>query len=792
LNLSPRASELVLALLAQLRKEYQDGCRDRYQVDRLLERWQLATEELETAESRRLVQCLRPLLRGYHGLGMGERQHSLVEAGQDLGRLVGQEKTARPAAQVALPAAGKANLELDSDAMYLKGVGPSIGARLHKLGIHNVRDLILHLPRRWEDRTQIRPIGTLRPGAAEAVAGKLGAMRSKSPKRGMTIAQFPLRDATGTVWLTWFNQPYALKGLQEGQSVLAFGKVEENFGELQINAPELEIGDERIHVGRIVPVYPLTGNLSQKWLRKVLFAAVPTYAPKLTDPIPVAVRQSQQFPDKGRAVLAYHWPPSFAERDQARRRLSFEELFLLQMELAQQRHEHQQEPRQTFFQLDQPLLETFLERLPFPPTGAQLRVMHEILGDLERGHPMNRLLQGDVGAGKTVLAAFAAWCAFRSGFQSAIMAPTEILAEQHFQKLTQMLEPAGIRCARLSGSQKKSEKKKVYAALAEGSVDLVVGTHALIQEGVEFHSLGVVVVDEQHKFGVMQRTVLRQKGRNPDLLVMTATPIPRTLALTLYGDLEVSRLDELPPGRQPIHSESVPFSERKRVYEEIRAQIREGRQAYIICPLVEETEKVEATAAVEEAEILRTRVFPEFSVGLLHGRMKAAEKDAVMQDFRDLKHHILISTTVIEVGVDVPNATVMLVQDANRFGLAQLHQLRGRVGRGQHASRCIFMGDAKSEDSARRLKAIARLSDGFDVAEEDLQIRGPGDFYGLRQSGFPELKVADLLRDQDLLGLARTEATRILEQDPELRRPEHFELRLALESRVAGRAELVH
>jgi len=793
LTLSPRAQELAEALVVQLRKEYQDGCRDRYQVDRLVQRWQVAVDELEPAEGRRLTQSIRPLLRGYHGLGMGERQHTLVETGQDLARLAGIERKPKPPAKtVAPPPALKGNLELDSEVMYLKGVGPAAGARLNKLGIQTVRDLILHLPRRWEDRTTIRPISSLRPGAVETVQGKLGTLKTKSPRRGMTISEFPLSDGTGTVYLTWFNQPHSIKALQPGSQVTAVGKVEENFGQLQINTPELETGEEQIQAGRIVPVYPLTGSMSQKWLRKVLFQAVPSYAPKLPDPLPEHILQRHSFPRKGPAVVEFHWPGDFARRDWARRRLAYEELFMVQMELAEQRKDREQEPRLLSFRLDKPLLESFLERLPFSPTGAQSRVMAQILQDLGRDVPMNRLLQGDVGSGKTVVAAFAAWCGFQSGYQAAIMAPTEILAEQHFHKLSEMLEPAGMRCARLSGSQKKAEKRRVYEGLANHTIDLVVGTHALIQEGVEFSKLGVVVVDEQHKFGVMQRTVLRQKGHNPDLLVMTATPIPRTLALTLYGDLEVSQLDELPPGRQPIQSESVPFSERMRIYSEIRQQIQEGRQVYIICPLVEETEKIEATAAVEEAEVLRTHVFKEYSVGLLHGRMKGADKEKVMQDFRNGVHQILISTTVIEVGVDVPNATIMLIQDANRFGLAQLHQLRGRVGRGKHASRCIFMGDAKSEDSARRLKAIARLSDGFDVAEEDLQIRGPGDFYGLRQSGFPEFKVADLLRDQELLEVARRDAEQIMREDPTLEHSDHRHLRQALESRQMRSAELVH
>jgi len=419
-------------------------------------------------------------------------------------------------------------------------------------------------------------------------------------------------------------------------------------------------------------------------------------------------------------------------------------------------------------------------------------VAHEVVEDLLSKTPMNRLLQGDVGSGKTAVAAFAAWSAIRQGYQAAIMAPTEILAEQHFQKLRVLLEPAGIRLAFLSGSVKKKKKDEVKRQLAAHEVDLAVGTHALIQPDVEFARLSLVVVDEQHKFGVMQRTVLRQKGykHNPDLLVMTATPIPRTLALTVHGELEVSRLDELPPGRQPIKSEYVRFSKRKRIYEEIRTEISQGRQTYIICPLVEESEAIEATSATEEYKAIAESVFPEFSVGLLHGRMKAADKEKVMEEFRQGQHQILVSTTVIEVGVDVPNATIMLVQDANRFGLSQLHQLRGRVGRGAHSSRCIFMADAKSQEGRRRLEAIAKLSDGFEVAEEDLQIRGPGDYYGLRQSGFPEFQVADLTRDLLLLEQAQADAKFLLERDPSL--SDFSNLRQCLRLRAERTAELVH
>ncbi len=796
-------SEGIEALLKALRWEYADGCRDRRNLDRYIDHWKLQAEStLPTSRVRELFSILRPLLRGYATLSMGERQHTIVSVGQQLkarlpnpnAETSGESSAPKSGHTTGFPPAGKPTMDLEGDVKFLKGVGPQAGARLHKLGIRTVYELIMHLPRRWEDRSTFRTIAELRSGAVETVRGTLGPFRTQNPKPGVTVVKAPLSDATGSLWLTWFNQPHIGKGYTVGEKLTATGKVELSFSEWQMSSPEVEKSAETVHAGRIVPVYPLTNNVQQKWVRRVQYQAVPTYAPKLIDPLPESVIQRHGFPGKAVSVLEMHWPRNFELREKARRRLAYEELFFLQMELVKQKQNRELEPRTLEYPqcLNGELIERFLEILPFPPTGAQSRLFREIQQDLLRNTPMNRLLQGDVGSGKTVVAAFASWCAIQHGYQAAIMAPTEILSEQHAIKLDAMLAPLGIVVARLSGSLKKSEKRKVCERLVAGEINLLVGTHALIQDSVEFHRLGMVVVDEQHKFGVMQRTTLRQKGENPDLLVMTATPIPRTLALTLYGDLEVSRLDELPPGRQPIISESVPFSERRRVYEEIRDQINEGRQAYIICPLIEENEMVEATAAVEEAGVLQTKIFPEFKVGLLHGRMKGSEKEAIMEAFRCGELHILISTTVIEVGVDVPNATFMLVQDANRFGLAQLHQLRGRVGRGKHASRCVFMGDTRSQESAKRLRAIAKLSDGFEVAEEDLQIRGPGDYYGLRQSGFPEFKVADLLRDQDLLALARKDCQAILEADPDLLAPEHSLLKNALEQKTEKVAELVH
>ena len=793
-GLSPRGRRMAARMADYLRQEYRDGCRDRRNLEGLVQLLGDRADTLPPAEGRTLMRAVRPLF-GYADLSAGERQHRVVQVGRELARLADPEQAPPPPPQASAtrPPAGVATLNLRAEVQYLKGVGPKLGVLLGNMGVKTMGDLLTHFPRRWEDRTRTTAVAMLRHEALEVVRGRLGASTEKKPRPGLTLLQATLTDATGSLLLTWFNQKNALRKLKVGQTVVAFGKVERTRFGVQMLSPEVE-PEEGVPVvtGRIVPVYPLTGKLPQNWLRKLQFQVVPTYAPLAPEPLPAWLRQQHDFLPRAEALVDYHWPTSHPALETARRRLAFEELFLLQVQVAQRRQELQAEPRAHFYGELGELVEPFLERMPFPPTGAQRRVFGEILEDLAREHPMNRLLQGDVGSGKTMVAAFAAFVAIRNGYQAALMAPTEILAEQHFKKLEELLAPAGIRVARLQGSMTRKGKQQACELLARHEVDLIVGTHALIQEGVEFANLGLVVVDEQHKFGVMQRTTLRQKGRNPDLLVMTATPIPRTLALTLYGELEVSRLDEMPPGRRPIHSESVPFSQRQRVYEEIRRQVREGRQAYIVCPLIDENESLEATAAVEEAEILRTRVFPEFSVGLLHGRMKGAEKDAVMEAFRGGQHQVLISTTVIEVGVDVPNATVMLVQDANRFGLAQLHQLRGRVGRGAHASRCIFMGDATSPQTQRRLQAIARLSDGFEVAEEDLQIRGPGDYYGVRQAGFPELKVADLLRDTDLLELGRSAARQLLDLDPSLERPEHRVLREHFEHQEARAQEMVH
>lgn len=743
------------------------------------------------------AQLLKALLRNFdtHLYLKGNKQarkRLITETGLQIGRVLGDAPVHKPDKPKYPPSQLDARYKLNTEVKFLKGVGPKMAQLLERLGIQTLNDLVGHLPFRWEDRTQILTAETAPEGELVVIKGHLGSPGVRSPKR-MTIVTCPLHTADGVVDLVWFNQKWILSSLKKGAEVFCFGKFERKYRKGQMSSPELELAsDENRLAGRWVPVYPVTARMSQKWIRSLMYQTVPSLARKMVDPIPDELAHRRGFLAKGEALLEYHFPTTAVGLAEARRRLAYEELFLLQIEIGLQRRTRELEPRLTVYREQSMQPSEFFQLLPFTPTGAQARVAGDVVKDLLATSPMNRLLQGDVGSGKTVVAAFAAWAAIQQGYQAAIMAPTEILAEQHFQKLKVLLEPAGIRLAFLSGSVKKKQKLEVKRQLAAHEVDLAVGTHALIQADVDFAKLSLVVVDEQHKFGVMQRTVLRQKGykNNPDLFVMTATPIPRTLALTVHGELEVSRLDEMPPGRQPISSEYVRFSKRKKVYEEIRQQLQEGRQAYIVCPLVEDSEMVEASSATEEYKTIAESVFPEFSVGLLHGRMKAAEKEKVMEEFRQGQHQVLVSTTVIEVGVDVPNATVMLVQDANRFGLSQLHQLRGRVGRGAHSSRCIFMADAKSQEGRRRLQAIAKLSDGFEVAEEDLQIRGPGDYYGLRQSGFPEFRVADLTRDLFLLEQAKADAQFLLADDPELALLP--QLRQCLRLRAERTAELVH
>jgi ATP-dependent DNA helicase RecG len=669
----------------------------------------------------------------------------------------------------------------------LKGIGNKMAEVFAKVGVATIGDLLMYFPRRYEDRSQFRRVQDLRDGESATLVGKVTSVENRPTKNHLTISKVNLDDGQkGVVTLTWFNQ-WRIKQTFEklmGKQVVVYGTVKRGFNAVEMVSPEWEELEESgsvdsLSIGRIVPVYGLTEGLHQKIVRRVMFTALELYASALPDVLPVSLRQSRHLPDVQTALHQIHFPDSAETQKVAHYRYAYEELLLLQLILAGKQKEAHQATGIAFAETQAPI-EELKRTTPFALTEAQQRVIGEIAEDMARPRPMNRLVQGDVGAGKTMVAIAAMLIAARNGYQSALMAPTEILAEQHLRGLRNTLEELGIRVDLLTGSRTARQKEEVRQRIASGETGVVVGTHALIQDGVTFHRLGLTVVDEQHRFGVLQRAALSGKGANPDVLVMTATPIPRTLTLTVYGDLDVSIIDQLPPGRKPIRTHWKKASEKVSVYEGVRKLIQTGRQAYVVCPLVEESEKLTVRAATELAAHLSEHTFPEFSVGLLHGQMPPAEKDDIMRRFRANAVQILVSTTVIEVGVDVPNAVVMVIEDADRFGLAQLHQLRGRVGRGQHASYCILIADPKSADGIERMQVMTETNDGFRIAEEDLRLRGPGEFFGVRQSGVAGLKVANVVEDREILQHARDDAFRLIANDPRLSKPEHLLLQTAV------------
>ncbi len=605
-------------------------------------------------------------------------------------------------------------------------------------------------------------------------------------------AEATVGDETGNVRIVWFNQPYMAKSLKTGEKVVISGKVTLFGGMPVFESPEWEPYEDKdlVHTGRLVPVYPLTQGLSQRQVRRIMKPAIDQWAWQLDDFLPPNLRDRLKLLELTEAIHQAHYPEDEAKKDAARRRLAFDELFLLQLGVLNKKRNWQESQPGVPFNINRPELNTFLNSLPYKLTAGQNKSLDEILADLQKSKPMSRLLQGEVGSGKTVVATAALILAVADGYQGALMAPTEILAEQHFNTIRRVLSQVGkeegegniysysgflnrpLTVALLIGDLTQLKKQKVQERIASGEIDIVIGTHALIQKDVVFNKLGLVVVDEQHRFGVEQRSALRQKGINPHVLVMTATPIPRTLALTLYGDLDLSVIDELPPGRQVIKTKWLRPEQRDSAYNFLRQQVKSGRQAFIICPLVEESEAIQAKAAVAEYEQLSQEVFPDLRLGLLHGRMSSEEKDAVMQKFNAGELDILVSTPVVEVGIDVPNATVMLIESADRFGLSQLHQFRGRVGRGPEQSYCMLLAEKPSEIGKERLDLIEKTHNGFILAEEDLKLRGPGEFFGTRQSGLPDLKMARL-SDVALLELARSEATKLFQVDPNLEKPEN-------------------
>lgn len=680
---------------------------------------------------------------------------------------------------------------LDALVTNIKGIGENAGARLARLRIGTVRDLLYFFPRRFMDFTRRSTISGLETGREQTVFVNVWEARQVMLGR-MKSTEAVVGDETGNARAVWFNQPWIAKQLKPDMYIALSGRVKEfNFVKVFEN-PEWELIEDRelVHTGRLVPVYQLTQGLFPRQVRGWVKNALDACLPGIQDFLPEAIRRRCSLAGLRQALLQAHYPADYAAQNEARKRLAFDELFLLQLGVLSKKRDWQEEQPGYRFTIDESRVGRFAASLPFKLTAAQQRVTAEILSDLGRDVPMSRLIQGDVGSGKTVVAAIALLEAVANGFQGALMAPTEILAEQHFATLFKLLSAASdgydrqfnryvfkrdggdLKVALLTGSLVAREKAALQDMIKKGEIDIVVGTHALVQKGVRFARLGLAVIDEQHRFGVLQRTALRQKGFNPHLLVMTATPIPRTLALTLYGDLDISTIDQMPAGRLAIKTRWLTQNDRQRAYNFIRKQVGEGRQAFIICPLVEESENLDVKAAVAEYQRLSSEVFPDLKLGLLHGRMKGGEKDGVMHGFKDKSLDMLVSTSVVEVGIDVPNATVMLVEAADRFGLAQLHQFRGRVGRGEHQSYCMLLSENPSEYGQERLKAIEEISDGFALAEKDLELRGPGEFFGTRQSGLPDLRMARLT-DTGLLEMARREARSLFAADPNLKLPEN-------------------
>ncbi len=687
---------------------------------------------------------------------------------------------------------------------YLKGVGPKRGELFHKLGVKTVKDALYYFPYRYEDRGNIKKIARVSFGSYETVSGTvIRAENITTQRRRMKLFELTVKDDTGAITGVWFNQPYMSRVFHEGDRAILYGLVKQDpykhYRPVMEN-PEYEIidesGDETIHTGRVVPIYKATAGLTCRQIRSVMKGVVDEFAPRLGEFLPEEALRKYKIPMLPVAVKEAHFPEREtdinllnAKAARAQKRLIFDEFLLLELGLMSMKKGRAKTSGRAL-KGNGGLRREFRSRLPFRLTQAQEKAIHEISRDMERPARMNRLLQGDVGCGKTVVALMAALQAVEAGAQAALMAPTEILAEQHYLNIKKYLAPSVIKVTLLTGSVKKKDRETALKELAEGEAQFAVGTHSLIQDGVVFGSLGLVIVDEQHRFGVMQRAELSNKGIRADILVMTATPIPRTLALTVYGDLDISVIDSLPPGRPPVRTKLFDDSGRPEVYRLLRGELQAGALGYVVYPLVEESEKSDLKAAKEGAEKL-AKIFGEYPVGLLHGRMKPEEKESVMEDFRAGKTRLLVSTTVIEVGLDVPEATVMVIEHAERFGLSQLHQLRGRVGRGGRQSYCILMAGKTADNARARLQAMLKSSSGFEIAEEDLKLRGPGEFFGTKQSGLPEISYGDIIRDYKIIEAARAEASDIIERDPELRSDMGRALSRELKEKWKDRLDLI-
>jgi len=677
---------------------------------------------------------------------------------------------------------------------YVKGVGPKKTEILSKVNIETIQDIFYYLPYRYEDRSNFVSVSDLEVQSTVTVKGEIKTLDSFRTRKGIDVFQIKVDDGTGVIYAVWFNQSYIRKFFMTDQKIILYGKIE-LYDKLQINHPEYEIctGDDKdsMHIGRIVPIYHLSSNIGQRYLRTVSYNAIDQYKRSLEDILPTKIRARNRLVDLSFAIQNIHFPRNQENLKRAYRRIVFDEFFLLQLAVALKRKNFKEHLRGVTHKLEGDMLADFKKSLPYQLTQGQLNAVKEIELDMKSPKPMNRLLEGDVGSGKTIVAAHALIITIQNGNQGAIMAPTEILAEQHFIKLSELFSPFGINVVLLIHSLSNKAREETLSQIANGEAEVVVGTHALIEEKVKFKNLGLAIIDEQHKFGVRQRAKLQTKDKNPDVLLMSATPIPRTLALTLYGDLDISTIKELPPGRKPITTYLVEESEREKLYNFIREEVFLTRQIYIVYPRVEESKSLGLRSATEMYEELSTRIFKDLNVGLVHGRMSGQEKEKIMSDFKKGLINILVSTVVIEVGIDIPNASVMVIENAERFGLSQLHQLRGRIGRGDFESCCILLANPKTKIAEERLKAISESSDGFKIAEHDFNLRGPGELFGTRQHGLPEIKFGNIQNDLEIMELARKEAFLLVKQDSNLKNPENKSIRDSLSRRFHGKLDFI-
>lgn len=678
---------------------------------------------------------------------------------------------------------------LEKSVQYVKGVGPKKASRLKKLNILTIEDMIYFIPREYDDKSKFKTLRECSIGEKASLKVEvIGNGNIIRPRRNLSILKVPVKDSTHNAYLVWFNQEYLKNRFSIGREIVVNGKINRSGMELQIMNPVFEEIGEMDKVGTITPIYPLTKGITNNEIIKIIKYIINNYTKEIEEFVPLDLINKYNLVPIKRAIKNIHFPENENMLEKSRKTLSFSELLTLQLGLFSFKDKRSNNIEGIEFRKT-PELEAFVKKLPFSLTSAQKKVLNEIEEDMEKKTQMNRLIQGDVGSGKTVMAVLAMYKSVLSGYQSVMMAPTEILASQHFESLYNFFLDYNIKCELLVGSLTNKRKEEILQDLKEGKIDILVGTHAVIQEGVEFKNLGLAITDEQHRFGVKQRAMLSKKGKSPDTIVMTATPIPRTLALILYGDLDISIIDELPPGRKKIETYAVGSGMVNRMNEFIKKQILEGRQAYIVSPLIEESETLNLSSAEEIYKDFRDNIFKDFNVGLLHGKMKPKEKDKVMEDFKNKKIQILVSTTVIEVGVNVPNANIIAVYNAERFGLAQLHQLRGRVGRGEYQSYCILVNESNGKIARERMRILEKSNDGFEISEKDLELRGPGEFFGTKQHGIPELKVANLINDMAILKVVQKEAKNIINMDQELRLKKHEKLRERIEKMFISQGE---